>query len=198
MIFAGIALLAVCFTGTSQREQLPIVEQRAITRIEQAGGTFAWVKEEGRTIFCLDVNAKDKTFDFGTLAELRSLQVLRVFQGRIDPKSVIHLTTLKKLELLVITSDGLTDSAMKSIGKLKALTKLDVKGDGLTNVGLAELVHLKALRRLFLYNTMLQDSHLAPLYQLKWLDELCVPMTVSDAGLARLKAALPQSSVRKF
>lgn len=191
-----MALLVVGFTPPRQVETLSPLERSAVKRIERSGGTFAWVKEEGRSFFCLDVNAKGKTFDFGTLVELKSLQVLRVFQGKIDEESLIHLPKLKKLELLVITSDGLTDKGLKSVGKLVRLTKLDLKSDSISDEGLAELLHLKSLKRLFLYNTRITDSSLDTLCRLTWLDELCVPKTVSESGLSRLRKALTRTSVR--
>ena len=198
MNISAMALLVVGFVTPVQAGTLSSSEKIAVRRVEQAGGTFEWVQEDGRLTFCLDVNAKEKPFDFEPLVELKSLRVLRVFQGKIDEKSLVHLPKLKSLELLVITSDGLTNKGLKSIGKLVGLTKLDVKSENLTEVGPSEFLKLKSLKRLFLYNTKITDSSLNSLCRLTWLSELCVPKTVSEAGLTRLRIALPKASVRSL
>ncbi len=198
MKLVPIVLIAIGTCAIAQTDQLRIEEQKAVKEIERVGGTFAWITEDSKELFCLDIENKSKVFDFRALSGLNRLNVLRIFQGKIENKSLVHLTKLNRLELLVITSEGLTNDGTKFIGKLTTLTKLDLMSNSITGKGLQELRNLKSLRRLFLYNTTVVDADLVPLAEMTWLDELCLPTTITDAGLAKLKTSLPKTSIRKF
>ena len=198
MKLAPIVLTVMATISFGQTKTLSDKEQRAISEVERIGGTFAWVSEDDKQILSLDVDNKGKIFDFGKLKDIKSLRALRVFQGKIDEKSLPHLSKLTYLELLVITSTGLTDRGTKFIGKLTPINKLDLMSNSITGKGLQELRNLKSLRRLFLYNTTVVDADLVPLAEMTWLDELCLPTTITDAGLAKLKTSLPKTSIRKF
>ena len=198
MKLAPIVLIIMAALAFGQTNRLSDKEQRAVKEVERLGGTFEWVSHDDEKLLSLDVDNKTKVFDFGKLKDIKSLRVLRVFQGKIDESSLIHLRKIPKLELLVVTSDGLTDKGAKSIGKLVSLNKLDLSSKSLTGSGLGELGSLKSLKRLFLYNTTIVDADLSPLAKMVWLEELCLPMTVSDEGLVKLKTSLPKTSIRKF
>lgn len=192
------SLVASLILG-QQRPTFSTVETRLAQELKLIGGQLVWVNEsDDDWKLCLDLELKQQRLDFGILAPLKRLAVLRVFQGSIDERSLSALRPLKDLELLVILSNGLTDKGMALIGNLTGLNKLDVKGDTISGRGLSHLKRLPRLKRLFLYNTRLKDSDLAPLEQLTTLDEVTLPKTVSAARIERLRKKLPNVHIQQI
>lgn len=181
-----------------QRPTFSTVEARLAQDLKAIGGKLVWVNEsDDDWELCLDVELGKQRLDFGVLSPLKRLAVLRVFQGSIKEDSLVALEPLKDLNLLVILSNGLTDKGMALIGNLTGLKKLDVKGS-ITAKGLTHLKRLPHLKRLFLYNTRIKDSDLKELESLKSLDEVTLPMTVSRAGIDRLRRKLPNVHIERI
>ena len=188
-----IAWLALASTFAGEPEFN--VEERAFqAKWAHSGGSLVWVKESD-WMLSLDLTLGESAFDFGELAPLKRLAALRVFKGSVREGTLAKLAGLPKLELLVILSAGVTDRGLAAIARLTRVNKLDVAGPTITSAGLASIAKMPSLRRLFLYNTKIRDEDLGPLERLSKLQDLTLPLTVSEAGLARLKMRLPNARV---
>ncbi len=192
------ALLALTLTNQNQTVSFTQVELSLLKKIESIGGSASVVEEDGHTLLSLDIENKDKILDFKSLAGLERLNAIRVLQGAIKEDSLTTLIKFKKLELLVIVSNGLTNRGLRQIGKISSLQKLDFKGAKISKMGLAELSNLKSMKRLFLYNTEIKDSDLDPLASLTSLNELCLPTTVTEEGSKNLAKRLPKTAIRRL
>lgn len=192
-----IATVLACL-ALQQRPTFSTVETRLAQELKAIGGKLVWVNEsDDDWELCLDLELGKQKLDFGVLAPLKRLAVLRVFQGSIREESLAALEPLKDLNLLVILSNGLSDKGMALVGNLTSLKKLDVKGS-ITGKGLSHLKRLPQLKRLFLYNTRIKDSDLKALESLTTLDEVTLPMTVSRAGVERLRQKLPNVHIERI
>jgi hypothetical protein len=92
----------------------------------------------------------------------------------------------------------LTDAGMQAIGSVTDLRELRLEGRGLTSRGLEPLKGLAKIDRLNLQGCKrLRDDAAPVLASMKQLRELDLKDTgMSDAAIARVKAALPDCQVR--
>ncbi len=177
------------------REELRVKE-----RIQPVGGTVAWVSPDSSEsdapwMLSVDIENKGKAFDCTKIQSLKRLGALRILGGRTEGWSLSVLAQLPRLELLVVTGNGLADAELKRIGRCKVLTKLDIGGNQISAKGLAAI---SPVRTLFLYNTKISDADLVPLGTMVFLDQLVLPVSVTPGGMQLLARQLPEKSVSRL
>ena len=112
-------------------------------------------------------------------------------------KGLGYIQRLPDIEVLIVYSAEVTDEGLKAVGNLTTLTKLDIAGPRVTSKGLTYLNKLGRLKELYLHGADIRDEDLQPLKELKELRFLDLPKGVSEAKLAELRRALPQTNIRR-
>lgn len=193
-------MLALLFAGVALQSAPPAYlpsEVQALPEIQRLGGHVQWVMENHKWELSLDFNGPVKDLDLVPVKNLSRLYALRVMDGTIKEASLRSLSELPDLHLLVVLAP-ITDDGLAAISGLRHLDKIDVTGDLITGRGLAKMKALKDLRRLYLYRTKIRDADTAPLRDFKRLTVLDLPDTVSTQATNRLKAALPNTEIRRM
>jgi hypothetical protein len=151
----------------------------------------------------LKINSQ-KVTDAG-LAHLKTLSGLRDLSLRRSAYTADGLCDLakglEKLERLAFSQDGVTDDGLKCVKSLPTLRALSIYGSysAVTDKGLVHLAGAKTLRSLSFYRVGITDEGLMQVQGLTELEELYLGevVAVTDAGIGRLKAALPNLKVRR-
>jgi internalin A len=92
-----------------------------------------------------------------------------------------------------------TDADLGELCKLRSLERLDLDGSEVTDAGLGTLSNLRGLQVLSLAETAITDKglrHLESMSQLRFLELDGCPQ-ITDAGVARLKTALPKCQIHR-
>src|SRR5256885_2221409 len=99
-----------------------------------------------------------------------------------------QLSRLVHLQNLDIEQAEISGTALAVVKNFRELQSLNVGGAKKVNdAGLKNLVGLSQLKRLNLAGTGVSDVGMADVGTLAGLEELSVPESITDAGLARLK-----------
>jgi len=120
---------------------------------------------------------------------------LQISGTQITDAGVQHLASLKKLEVLIVSSTEITDEAFGIIGRSFPALEYLVAGNHtrVTNEGIRRLEPLAALRGLTLYDLPLNDDCCESIARHRRLRDLNLANTlVTDAGVARLVNELPE------
>lgn len=155
------------------------------------------------------------------LAELTTLEWLELYKTQLTDAGMVHLAGLRRLRFLDLSHNrAVTDAGLVHLAGLTGLEELVLKATHITDIGLAHLRGLTALRKLQLAFTEVSDAglvHLAGLTHLRELGLACHrvtddrlpyllphlrrltslellllhPDTTSEAGIKKLKRALP-------
>ena len=183
--------------------QLPI-ESIRITKVRLAGsrstlkGVLAALANPGLdALVSLDLsNTPINDADVEGLKSLRALQELSLADTRITDGGLAHLREMTALQRLVLDGTAIRGSGLIHLQELPVLVELRIGCPGLTGLFLVELARLKKLERLSLAKSNFSDEGVQDLVPLTRLRELDLEGTqVSTAGIAKLKAALPQCRI---
>jgi hypothetical protein len=174
-------------------------ETTAVALLKRAGASIVELNNEqdGHGL-AIDFNRKISNNDLKPVTGLERLIGIRILGGGITEDGLRYIDQVPNLRLLVIKSEAVTDKGLESIGKLKSLIKLDFMKANISGKGLAHLSGLTNLKRLYLYSTKVRDDDLAPLEKMSSLKLIDLPSTVTDAGVARLKRALPGAEISRM
>ncbi len=148
--------------------------------------------KELRLNYCvrIDDSVADAIGSFGNLV------VLRLDMSRVGDETARAIGQLESLQELNLSGTQITEAGIEQLGNLKQLESLNLSETAVTDASLTLLKGLPRLRRLYLLNTGLTDAavdHLATLENLEFVN--LSRSRVSEKGLARLQAALPQCRV---
>lgn len=172
-------------------------------RLQQLGGSLEWVRDDhgdskSAWVLSVDIENKNRTFDASELAPLRRLYACRILGGSVVEQSLNTLSRLPKLGLLVITGSGVGDLGLAHISQCKRINKLDLAGRNWSGDALAKLARMRSLRRAFFYNVDLKDRDLRSFETMTFLDQLTLPLTVSEEGVKGLARRLPKTTIRRI
>ena len=125
---------------------------------------------------------------------LRHVYGLRLTETKITDAGLAHLAGLKELEYLDVYGTDVSHGGLKQLADLKALKTLDLSRTRVEKLEfLSEFTQLEFLG---LDYTRVTDGELLHLESLSGLEKLTLLDTlVTDAGVARLKAALPNLEI---
>jgi hypothetical protein len=125
-----------------------------------------------------------------SLAAFPSLRQLELHMTGLTDAGVAALTHLP-LEVLWL-GPRVTDASLVALSEITTLQHLDVCAHNVTDEGVRALVSLPNLKNLWLTRCGITDACVEMLGAMSGLQELNVSHTgVSEAGLARLRGALP-------
>lgn len=148
------------------------------------------------------------------LRKLRELSIgylnedtLQVFRGLPDLESLAlridvldagaeTLCSLPRLRSLMLVCSTLRPNALQALGRLARLETLELHGPRTAIDDWQWLAGLRELRHLAWHNTTLDDEALDQLARLDQLETIYLNVSgLRDAGIARLKAALPKCAI---
>ena len=108
-------------------------------------------------------------------------------QSNTRNASLEHLTDLRGIECVSLSTTWITDDALARLEGLATLKSLDLEETRVTDEGLVHLRSLVNLESLYLAKTQITDAGLVHLKAMANLRVLCLEGTqVTDAGLAHL------------
>jgi hypothetical protein len=148
--------------------------------------------------FCFD--GRDTSIheeDITALQELHQLEVLQLIRVRVNGSVLARLPNPTRLKRLSLTQSDIDDIALERIEKMTELRDLWLDGTHITDAGLQHLRSLKNLGNLFLEAAPITDTGLQHLYDLKTLTFLNLHScsNLSEAGVSKLRAALPNANI---
>lgn len=152
------------------------------------------------------------------LSELPSIRTLILDHLKITDRGIVHLQNLKTLNDIRLGGTEITDKGLQHLRKMSLLRTVElsqtrITGSGLRHLpastktlwlpltqvdddGLKHIAHLTKLETLVLNNSKITDEGLKLLEKHSSLRNLQLGQTnVTDAGVATLKAALPNCKV---
>ena len=152
------------------------------------------------------------------LSELPNIQTLILDHLKITDRGIVHLQNLKTLNDIRLGGTEITDKGLQHLRKMSLLRTVElsqtrITGSGLRHLpastktlwlpltqvdddGLKHIAHLTKLETLVLNNSKITDEGLKLLEKHSSLRNLQLGQTnVTDAGVATLKAALPNCKV---
>ncbi|MBN9524421.1 hypothetical protein J0H58_38890 [bacterium] len=112
---------------------------------------------------------------FGALAALPDLQVLGLYQTRVNDAGLTEVCRIAALRELDVGSSAVTEGGLAGLEKLERLQVLGVSGVKLTDAGLAALGRCRNLRALTLSPHGQTGAGLGALGALKHLERLKMP-----------------------
>lgn len=133
-----------------------------------------------------------------TLQVFRGLPELETLEVQIDKlgAGAETLCSLPRLRSLTLMCSTLRPDALQALGRLARLQTLALHGPRTAIDDWQWLAALRELRHLAWHNTMLDDGALDQLARLDQLETIYLNVSgVSDAGIARLRAALPKCAI---
>jgi Leucine-rich repeat (LRR) protein len=173
LLLVWSVLLSGC--GESKRERSQS-EEDAVEAIRKLGGE-AWSPGHriGEPIFSVKMGGTKVTdAELVYLKEMKSLQLLNLYDTKVTDAGLAHLKGLKSLQYLFLANTDVTDAGLMHLKEMKSLFWLDVSGTKVTDAG---LIHLKGL-------AVLQFLHLSNTH-------------VTTAGMKELQSALPKCKITK-
>jgi hypothetical protein len=131
------------------------------------------------------------------LANSTSLIELKLHYSKVDDEGIKKLSRLKGLQCLNLRSTAVTDSALAELARLPNLVSLNLSKTAVTKAGLEKLARSTSLTELNLRASKVDDDGLEALGRLRTLRELELTLdpTLSDEGVRRFKATLPNCKV---
>lgn len=180
---------------------------------------------DGIQILMLEEVAVVRDEDLADIACQRSLRALWLKSKEITDAGAAHLAHLDALQIVAMGNAQITDKALAIFGRLPSLRGLAIGGcknvtdeglallaksnslaylkiDGIpaiTDAGIQSLSQLRELHYLHMKDTSVTDACIPALATLKALEELRLgdETKITDAGIASLRAALPNCKVEK-
>lgn len=131
------------------------------------------------------------------LARLPKLKTLYLAGTKVDNTAMEKLAKMTQLESLDISFTKVTYVGLQHIALLQNLRTLNVSNNPITDAGVAEIARLPRLVDLMIVSADVSDAGIEKLAQLPKLISISLGGNpkVSQAGMSKLKAALPNRSV---
>jgi hypothetical protein len=126
------------------------------------------------------------------LEAMKDLRVLDLGAASVSEAGLAHLAGLTELEILRIGEAPVTDAVLESMGRLTKLGELTIGGPcDVTDQGTLLLSrNHRRLRQLEVWSGI-TDAGLEHLANLEELEDLRLPQTITDVGLAHFRGRLP-------
>jgi len=129
--------------------------------------------------------------DFAVLSSLRKLEELILNDSGTTDAGVNYISRAKSLRRLELHFAKITDAGVESVGQLRNLERLRLSATAIGDAGIEHLREHPSLTSLDLHCTKITSAALAPIATIPNLAELDVGMTaVADEGLAHLAGHL--------
>jgi len=129
------------------------------------------------------------------LRNLTKLRHLSMYYANVKGTGFVHLANKPLLRGLSIGHTPLTHDGVAVIGKLQSLETLDIGHTPISDEDLATLQSLRKLQLLRLEGTDITDAGLVHLERFTALQDLWLPVGISDDASNRLKQALPNCRI---
>lgn len=137
--------------------------------------------------------------DLQLLGECRDLESICLFQCADLPENGLrHLLRLKELRELRIQAPSTTEGDLRVLGQVPKLIDLELFHTEISIGSMAQLGKVSQLEQLSLQRCSrpVTDDDIEPLTKLKNLTDLLItPTEITDAGLERLRNALPSCRI---
>jgi hypothetical protein len=115
------------------------------------------------------------------------LHALDLSHSQVQDAGLLHLTNLKGLKVLELTSTSIGDNGLVAISHLVNLQSLGLSHSRVTTAGLTHLKNLRLLREIWLSSNNIDDAALDFFQNMIILVQLGLSGTkVTDAGLSKL------------
>jgi hypothetical protein len=131
------------------------------------------------------------------LKGLANLCTLNLDGTKVTDAGLAHLSALTSLRDLRLRETEITDAALAHLKGLAHLNTLVLNSTRVTDAGLAHLKEIDSLRSLWLADTSITDAGLVHLQGLTGLQSLVLGRHVTDAGVTKLQAALPECKIHR-
>lgn len=132
------------------------------------------------------------------IAGLYDLTLLGLSDTKISDDGLKHIAGRSYFALELARTD-IGDKGLENLKDLRGILRLQLDGTKITDAGLAHLPQMmsgKVIHDLYLAGTNISDDGLVHLLKMKDLTHLHVEKTkITEAGVAKLKAALPKLKV---
>jgi Leucine-rich repeat (LRR) protein len=130
------------------------------------------------------------------LSGLTNLSTLSLDGTKVTDAGLVYIKDFQRLVVLGLSGTQVTDAGLVHVKRLPTLTNLNLSRTKVTDAGISELKGVQ-LKWLSLHETKVTDKALEQLREHKNLKtlELNGVSTVTDAGIAALKAALPNCEI---
>jgi hypothetical protein len=219
----NVCLTPVTDAGLKHLAGLNNLRRLIICSTKVTGSGFSaiadWPKIESINLHSCPVSDEG----LAALGRFRNLQRLEIVHSRVTDAGLKHLGRLTNLRQLHVASHGTTRHGLNFVENLTRLYQLDLYEELASNEGLVHVGKLTNLKMLGLFVGPVDDAGLAPLRQLTHLEELTIGglgkvtdaaidhlvglrslkqlkvtgTRMSDAGMERLRAALPTTQITK-
>ncbi len=144
---------------------------------------------------CLNVGNEGLSHLVG-LIELQVLDLYNCF--RVSDEGIPYLLGLTKLRQLRLSGTQVGNAGLRHLAGLTNLRELSLSGTQVSDEGMRHLTRLTQLQELDVFDIQVSDRGLQHLRELTQLRKLVVCWRISDAGMAALKAALPDLEIVKY
>lgn len=142
------------------------------TRISDAGLSHFRRMTQLRKLYLSGTDVSDSGLK--TLNHMPELRTLYLSGTKIGDGGIVHVARLKQLEELNLSQcKTITDAGIELLKSQRQLKQLNLTGTGITDEGLQHLARLEKLEGLYLHGT-----------------------NVTEAGIGRLRTALPKCKIR--
>ncbi len=131
------------------------------------------------------------------LKGLTNLYTLSLDGTGVTDACLAHLSALTSLRDLRLRETKISDAGLAHLRALAHLNTLVLNSTRVTDAGLTHLKELDGLRSLWLADTSITDVGLAHLQGLTVLETLVLGKHVTDAGVKKLQAALPECKIHR-
>ena len=177
-----LALMSALYIG------IPAYRQRTAVRAIKRGGYVSMRHAGPRWIQRLV--GDDWNDLFGKPLEVS------LYKDCVDDAFLAQVSTLTKLERLIIDSPDVTDAGFANLVRMTELRALYIADTNISDAGLVHIRRLTNLTALDLTGTKVSSAGLRPLVELRKLEYLALSSTqISDADIAELKTALPKMAI---
>ncbi|MGA2033983.1 MAG: hypothetical protein ABSG68_17180, partial [Thermoguttaceae bacterium] len=152
-----------------------------------------------RNLRVLQIAWVEAPFSLAHLPDLTDLRELYLENVRLTDAAFGKIAQLPRLRTLALTNTPMNDARIEHLTALRELRQLSLSGYGrVTRAGLERLCALAGLQELDLYGTSVrefQDDDVMCLGNLRELRVLVLPDSVTAAGIAALRRALPNCHI---
>lgn len=125
------------------------------------------------------------------LTVLHGLQLLDVSSTGVTDAGLVHLQGLRNLETLYLWDTAITDDGLRLVARIPTLRLLGLGRTRVSDAGLAHVARLERLRVLQLWGTDVAGPGLVHLHGLPDLEIVSLPRRVRGRHRRRLKAVFP-------
>ncbi len=182
--------------GLEHLAAMPELEALHLNRCRSARMAIADIGRvtQLKELWLKDANIIDA--DLQQLGALTNLETLSLADNRgIDGSGLKFLAKLPKLRWVSLSETGVTDRALEGLSGARSLQFLNLSGTQITGSGLRYIRELPEIRMIVLNGTLVTDEQLVHLIGTQLRDVRLEGSHVSEAGIERLKKAMPSLQV---